>query len=193
MPPALQLLPLYTMSIQKSLALRGGAEVRIDERAFYQHLTHTMDLEESKVFVYPRLFSLHDMPPEAGMPSDEVEDESQVVGPFKIRLPRILNLSHERFNTDGIYLLENGFDIFLWIGRAVPPNTLGSLFGVPTLDGVDLTMLDIKYENGEFASRVSAVIVGLRQNRCRYMQMRIIREGDGQAEAYLARYLVEDR
>ena len=32
MPEAIQLLPLYSMALQKSVALRGGAEVRTHER-----------------------------------------------------------------------------------------------------------------------------------------------------------------
>ena len=38
--PTLQLIPLYAMSIQKSLALRGGTDVRIDDRAYYHTLAH---------------------------------------------------------------------------------------------------------------------------------------------------------
>ena len=65
-PVTLQLLPLYSMSLQKCLALRGGNEVRTDERAYVHQLLMNMDIEESKVFVYPRMFSLHDMASDAG-------------------------------------------------------------------------------------------------------------------------------
>ena len=41
-PQSLQLLPLYSMSIQKCLALRGGNEVRTDERAYYHQLLSNM-------------------------------------------------------------------------------------------------------------------------------------------------------
>ena len=36
-------------------------------------------------------------------------------------------------------------------------------------------------------------VVALRSERVRHMQLHFIREGDGYAEAYLARYLIEDR
>ena len=51
-PPSLQLLPLYAMSLMKSLALRGGQEVRLDERAFYLQLCANMSIEDSKVFIF---------------------------------------------------------------------------------------------------------------------------------------------
>ncbi len=193
-PLTLQLLPLYSMSVQKSLVLRGGAEVRLDERAYYQQLAHNMDIDDSKVFIYPRLFSIHDLPDDAGLPCEgDSEEEIPTAGPLHIRLPAILNLSHERLNTDGVYLLENGFDMFMWIGRGVNPAILSTLFGHSSLEGIDAQSLSIQPTNSDFSSRVHAVVVALRQQRVRYMHLHFIREGDGHAEAYFARYLVEDR
>jgi len=68
-----------------------------------------------------------------------------------------------------------------------------TLFGVPTLEGVDPSSLAINAESSDFSSRVDAVIRALREDRARYMQLHFIKEGDGYAEAYFARYLIEDR
>jgi hypothetical protein len=51
LPPSLLLLPLYSMSLQKCLVIRGGGDVRVDERAYFQLLLHNMDIDESKVLV----------------------------------------------------------------------------------------------------------------------------------------------
>ncbi|KAJ1394443.1 hypothetical protein B484DRAFT_407876 [Ochromonadaceae sp. CCMP2298] len=157
------------MSLQKSPVIRGGTDTRVDERAYFQQLLSNMDIEESKVFVYPRMFSVHDMSADAGLPSDNADDECPVAGPNQVRLPSILNLSYERLSSDGIFLLENGHDLYMWIGRGVTP------------------------EASDFSSRVDAIIKALRQDRARFMQLHFIREGDGYAEAYFARYLIEDR
>lgn len=53
--------------------------------------------------------------------------------------------------------------------------------------------LAVQPENSDYSSRVHSVIVALRSERVRHMQLHFIREGDGYAEAYLARYLIEDR
>ncbi len=192
-PSSLLLLPLYSMSLQKSLVLRGGADVRVDERAYFQHLLYNMDIEESKVFIYPRLFSIHDMSTDIGLPSDNADDECPTAGPFQVRLPAILNLSYERLASDGIFLMENGYDMFMWIGRNVNPAIISTLFGVPSLEGVDVSAMSILAENSDYSSRVNAVIVALRDDRARYMQLHFIKEGDNYAEAYFARYLIEDR
>ena len=192
-PTTLQLLPLYAMSLQKSLVLRGGNEVRIDERAYFHNLVQNIDIDEGKVFIYPRMFSIHDMTEDSGLPCDNADIDCPTAGPFRVRLPALLNLSSERLVSDGMFLLENGYEMFMWIGRTVNPAIISTLFGTPSLDGVDMTSLAILADNSDFSSRVNAVIVALRQDRSRYMHLHFVREGDGYAEAYFARYLVEDR
>lgn len=135
LPQSLALLPLYSMSLQKSLVLRGSTDVRIDERAFFQQLLFNMDIEESKTFIYPRMFSIHDMAMDAGLPSDNADDDVLIAGPLRVRLPTLLNLSYERLSSAGIFLLENSHDMFLWIGRGVNPAIISTLFGVPSLEG----------------------------------------------------------
>lgn len=56
-----------------------------------------------------------------------------------------------------------------------------------------MSKISIQPENSDFSSRVHAVITALRAERARHMQMHYIREGEGYAEAYFARYLIEDR
>lgn len=176
-------------------------------------------------------------------------------GPLHIRLPSILNLSYERLSSQAIVLLENGHDLFLWIGRAANPAIVSTLFGVQSLEGMaynhhlsrcrmvirilklllgwllfillcyeterpcsgrsvqvrsycwlhvtllmylflgiaDPSKLCIMPENSDFSSRVQAIIDALRAERSRHLQLHFIREGDGFAEAYFARFLIEDR
>ena len=64
--------------------------------------------------MYPRMFSIHDMPSDVGLPSDNADDgdECPTAGPFRVRLPSILNLSYERLQSDGMsraYLCNWGF------------------------------------------------------------------------------------
>jgi len=193
-PSSLVLLPLYSMSLQKNVVVRGGTDTRIDERAYFQQLVQNMDIEETKVFIYPRMFSIHDITNDVGLPSDNADnDEVATAGKRQVRLPAMLNLSYEKLSSDGVFLLENGHDMFMWIGRNVNPAIINTLFGHASLDGVDLMTLSIVPENSDFSSRVYDVVEALREDRNRYMQLHFIKEGDGYAEAYFARYLVEDR
>lgn len=53
---AIQLLPLYSMALQKNLAFRGGTDVRTDDRANVQSQLANMPVDHSRCFTYPRMF-----------------------------------------------------------------------------------------------------------------------------------------
>lgn len=206
-PASLQLLPLYSVALQKNVLFRGGVDIRPDERSYYHQLLSNASIATSHVFIYPRLFSLHDISTDVGMPLDipseedfslspeyDGSDSMLTTGDNQIKLPSLLNLSADRLTSDGLYLLENSIEMIMWIGRNVSPAILNSLFNVTSLDGIDLSLLQIYEDNSDYAIRIMNIINGLRQQRKQsYMQLHFIREGDGYAEAYFARFLVEDR
>ena len=62
-------------------------QVRTDERAYVHQLLLNMDIEESKVFVYPRMFSIHDMDATAGRPLPDGDDAAEpVAGAFRVKV-----------------------------------------------------------------------------------------------------------
>jgi hypothetical protein len=86
--------------LQRLLLLRWPYSP-IDAAAFCFTLTPSTyfthyALLQSKVFIYPRMFSIHDMTTDTGLPSDNADDECPTAGPNQVRLPSILNLSYER-------------------------------------------------------------------------------------------------
>lgn len=143
-PENLKLLPLYTLALMKNVAFRGGTDVHPDERVHAMHRLNGMDVAESKHFIYPRMFSLHDMSASAGLPSNTApsdDSNKKVAGHDRIELPRVLNLTVDRLASNGIFLLDNGVDMFLWLGRSSDPAILNSLFGTNSLEGVDMSQV----------------------------------------------------
>lgn len=51
-------------------------------------------------------------------------------------MPNLLNLSSEKLERHGIFLLENGFQQFLWIGSNVHPELVSMLFGTSILSQI---------------------------------------------------------
>ena len=92
-----------------------------------------MNVDETIVFIYPRMFGIHDMDDSAGRLCDNADEDVKTAGPFKVRLPGTCNLTSENLTSDGIFLLETGSDLFLWVGSAASPMIMQSLFGVQTL------------------------------------------------------------
>ncbi|KDO30079.1 hypothetical protein SPRG_05270 [Saprolegnia parasitica CBS 223.65] len=113
LPESLQLLPLYIMSLMKNPAFRGGNDIGSDERSAWQYTLNNLSVTLSRTFIYPRLFSLLEMPQEAGLPVVEGELPPGVTtaGAQKIQLPPVVNLSVDRLNTEGAFLLD---DTPLW-------------------------------------------------------------------------------
>ena len=53
-------------------------------------------------------------------------------------------LTWNRLATDGVYLLENGMEVFLWVGRGARPALVSALFGVPSFEGIDVTSVQLQ-------------------------------------------------
>ncbi|CEG45436.1 coatomer copii [Plasmopara halstedii] len=194
LPESLQLLPLYIMSLLKNSTLRGGIDLNVDERAFLQYELNNMPVELSRVFIYPRMFALHDMPPEAGLPAakDEANESDDSGATNSIVLPPVINLSIERLQCDGVFLLDDTLNLYLWVGRSVSREILESLFGISSMEGVDCNQLKLVNPHDDTSIRVAAILSAIRSERLPYQNVLIMREGDPSEGRFFWR-LVEDR
>lgn len=202
-PDNLELLPLYTLAMMKNVAFRGGTDVHPDERVQAHHLLTNMWVSASKIYVYPRLFSLHDMSDSAGYPKEETvggendQDETLTAGRDQIVLPPAINLSIDGLSSDGVYLLDNGVEMYLWVGREADMNIVGSLFGVLSFDDLDPNQIEVATSGDPFASRFGAIVRALREDvegpAASNPRINVIREGDAHMEARFYWFLIEDR
>ena len=125
---ALQFLPLYIMGMLKSAAFRATNDISADLRTYIWMRLETMSVSQSAAFFNPRLMALHNSPEECRMPNDHGQ----------IQLPEMLNLTSESMTQDGVYLLEDGESMYMWIGRAVDSNFLQAVFGMGSFDQLDV-------------------------------------------------------
>lgn len=203
LPDNLQLLPLYALALMKSTLYRGGDQIRSDERAALVYRMLTMPVAFSRQYIYPRLFSLHDMDDAVGRPERDpsVPTLAAAAPPVPgvpeeppVRLPPALNLTAERLTSDGVYLLDNGVELYLWVGKAAPPQLLGALFGAPSLEGVDTSQLPLTPQGNDYSMRVNALVRTLRRPWSSSQKLRIVREGSRDVgEARFHWHLVEDK
>uniref|UniRef100_A0A8C1QD48 SEC24 homolog D, COPII coat complex component n=1 Tax=Cyprinus carpio TaxID=7962 RepID=A0A8C1QD48_CYPCA len=115
LPDAMKVFPVYMNSLLKTPTLVGSTELSTDDRAFHRLLVNAMGVEETQVLLYPRLIPLHTM---------DVSSDA---------IPAPVRCSEERLSESGIFLLENGLSMFLWLGQACPPDLIQNLFNVPSL------------------------------------------------------------
>lgn len=199
-PDNLKLLPLYTLAMMKNVAFRGGTDVHPDQRVQAFYLMNQLFMEDMHHFVYPRMFALHEMDSSAGYPLEggaEDVDPQTVAGRDRIQLPPIVNLSVDRLTSKGVFLLDNGIEMYIWVGSSADLNLIGSLFGVQSLEDVDPSLVEVQLTGDPTASRVGAIVSALYESKYpngeATPKIYVVREGDAAAEARFYWFLVEDR
>lgn len=211
LPENLHLLPLYILSLMKSPLYRGGDAIKSDERSSLVYRMLTMPVSFSKLFIYPRLYGLHDIDDQCGRPDPSPSFPSSLppgVAPHPsdielqqppVVIPPALNLTAERLSTEGVYLLDSGADLYLWCGRSAPQQLLMALFGVPSLDGIDINNLSLQPQGNDYSQRVLAIVNTLRTYSAasvagQQQKLRIVREGSRDInEQRFHWFLVEDK
>ncbi|ORX60553.1 hypothetical protein DM01DRAFT_1332696 [Hesseltinella vesiculosa] len=184
LPEAFKLLPVYVHGAIRSKALRGvGNDMNTDARSAGMRLFNGLDVKELAWTIYPRLFELHTMSKECG--------EMGVNG--YIELPTMIRTSYGRLNTSGVYLLDSGSDVYIWLGSKVDGKVLASLFGVDRLDQVDPNMTTMPVLHSELSHQVHAIMDKLKSQRSRYLQLHVIRQELDPLEFTFSTCMTEDR
>ncbi|CAM0950023.1 unnamed protein product [Alopecurus aequalis] len=174
LPEALKLLPLYTLALIKSIGLRNDG--RIDDRSYWVSIVSSVSVFLAVPLVFPRMIALHDLLSR--------DDEDSLI-------PNPLTLNSENIQDDGIYLLENGEDGFIYVGNAVNTATLEQIFGLPSLAGVPNQLVLEQFDN-ELSRKVNEVVNEIRRQRCSYLRLRLCQKGDPSGDFFRS-MLVEDK
>ncbi|KAI9490579.1 hypothetical protein BDB00DRAFT_768538 [Zychaea mexicana] len=184
-PSNLNLLPLLALCLIKHDGLRQSSQIPTDLRSNAMNLLRTMPLQLLLPYIYPNLYSLHNMPPEAG----EISENG-------VALPPALNLTVENLELHGCYLLENGQNIFLWVGRGVVPQLCADLFDVKSYDGLRGGKITMPVLETPINKKVNMLIGKIREMRRGnyFPTLYLIKEdGDPYLRMWFLSHLVEDR
>uniref|UniRef100_A0A667Z3S6 SEC24 homolog C, COPII coat complex component n=1 Tax=Myripristis murdjan TaxID=586833 RepID=A0A667Z3S6_9TELE len=174
LPECMKLLPVYLNCVLKSDVLLPGADVSLDDRAYLRQLISCMDVTESHVFFYPRLLPLVRM---------KLEGDA---------LPVAVRDSEERLSKGGVYLLETGLHLFLWVGANAQQELLINVFGTPSFSQIDPNMTSLPVLDNPFSQRLREIIDSFRAQRSRYMKLMVVKQED-KAELIFRHFLVEDK
>lgn len=58
-------------------------------------------------------------------------------------LPTAIRCSESRLSEEGIFLLANGLNMFLWLGVSSPPELIQGIFNVPSFAHINTDMVSI--------------------------------------------------
>lgn len=174
LPECMKLLPVYLNCVLKSDVLQPGPEVTTDDRAYIRQLVTSMDVAETNVFFYPRLLPLA---------KADVDSDS---------LPAAIRNSEERLSKGDIYLLENGLNIFVWVGVNVQQGLIQNLFGVSSFSQISSALSTLPVLENPFSKKVRSIVDMLQVQRSRYMKLIIVKQED-KLEMLFKHFLVEDK
>ncbi|XP_022618156.1 protein transport protein Sec24A isoform X5 [Seriola dumerili] len=181
-PACLRLFPLYILALLKQKAFRTGTSTRLDDRVFamcqlkYQPLAYTM------LMIHPALYRVDDLTDEGALNINE----------RTIPQPRVQQLSVEKLNRDGAFLMDAGIVMYLWIGRNCHPNFLTQVLGVPNYAAVPDNLYLLPELDTAESQRTRAFIGWLRDQRPFFPSLHVVRD-ESQLKASFMQNMIEDR
>ena len=183
----LSLLPLLVLGLLRNRGLRMGTQIPSDVRAYNHTLLTTLPPQRLVPLLLPVLYSLHNMPAGAGLMD---------VSTQTLAMPPRLSLSSERFERHGLYLIEDGMSIFLWLGRAAIPALTMDVFGAPDYAALRSGPIELPELDNPMSRRVRAIVERVvTQRRGVYLPNVYLVKEDGDAGMRLLALsrMIEDR
>ncbi|CAO3624413.1 unnamed protein product [Cunninghamella echinulata] len=184
----LGLLPLLILGLLKTETFNELPTIPIDIRSQATLLLRTLPIDNWINYIQSNFYALHSMPPQAGT----IDPQTQ-----QCILPPRMNLSSEKLEPHGCYLIENGQSIFIWIGKSAVPALCKDLLNVSNINEIQsgqVTQLPVL--ESMISQRLSAIVNQIQQNRqvSYYPSIYIVREdGDLLLRSRFLSLLIEDR
>ncbi|KAF8155735.1 protein transporter SEC24 [Crassisporium funariophilum] len=181
----LKMLPVLVLGLLKNVGIRQSAQIPPDIRAYSQALLTSLPSQLLIPYIYPTFYSLHNMPPEAG-----------TIGEDGVVLPPSLPLTSERFERHGLFLIEDGQTIFLYVGRDAVPQLIQDVFDLPSYDVLRGGKTTLRPLENPFSQRVNAVVQKIREMRrgVYYPHLYIVKDdGEPPLRLWALSMLIQDR
>lgn len=149
----LRMLPLLLFSLSKNLAFRDD-RVSSDHRAAALNILATAPIPQLIKHIYPLVYLLHNMDDACGLAGENGE----------IVLPEPVNDSSALWENYGLFLIDNGSELFLWVSGNVVPELVRDVFGTDDLYSIRTGKSELpELEDSEFNLRVRQIVAKLRQ------------------------------
>ncbi|PPQ86617.1 hypothetical protein CVT25_006801 [Psilocybe cyanescens] len=181
----LKMLPVLVLGLLKNVGIRQSAQIPPDIRAYSQALLTSLPSQVLIPYLYPSFYSLHNMPPEAG-----------TIGEDGVILPPLLPLTSERLERHGLFLIEDGQTIFLWVGRDAVPQLVQDVFDLPSYDVLRGGKTTLRTLENPFSQRINAIVQKIRESRrgVYHPHLYIVKEdGEPPLRLWALSMLIQDR
>ncbi|KAL0840640.1 hypothetical protein ABMA28_015839 [Loxostege sticticalis] len=181
-PASLRLLPLYLLALLKRKAFRTGTSTRLDDRVADMCDMKTLPLSSLLRAVYPDLYPIHALHEHTPREHDDEPSPD----------PPRLQLSAERINSNGAYLLDDGETMIIYVCHAVSPAFLSDTFGVTAFSQLPDDARTLPRIDSDGSALLQAFIDKLNDDRPYASNVLLIKDNSPSRQVFTER-LVDDR
>ncbi|XP_011694901.1 PREDICTED: protein transport protein Sec24A isoform X2 [Wasmannia auropunctata] len=181
-PGSLKLLPLYIIALLKSIAFRSGTSTRLDDRIFAMFQLKTLPLAQLIQVIYPDLYPVHML---------DDRNAKDIDGKVCPQPPR-LNLSAEKLDSRGLFLMDAGDRIFIYVGKNINPILCSNVFGTSGFASIPEEMYELPELDTVESERLRNFVFSLQEEKPHYVPVQVIRD-DSHFRTLFVERLIEDR
>ncbi|KAJ6246006.1 sec24-related protein [Anaeramoeba flamelloides] len=176
LPNSLSLLPLFTLSLIKNFMFTDTPKIDLDERAYNFLQYRSRSYHETTSLLCPHFYRIDQLNTNSNQP----------------QFPNRLSLTLQNLTTDGIFLLANGIEIYIYIGEQANEQLLNQLFGIEDIFNVPSQALFVPQLQNKYNKLIRQFINTLNNIFSRNMIVRVIKQGDYN-QGIITNWLVEDK
>ncbi|KAJ7509502.1 protein transporter SEC24 [Mycena galericulata] len=148
LPQNLKMLPVLMLGLFKKLAITGSTETTSDMRAFARALLNAASTAQLIRYIYPNVYCLHNMPAEVGFIGEE----------GTLLMPTPLPLTSAWWEPHGLYLIDDGQIIYLWVGRDAVPQLIFDVFGIDDYRALQGGKVSLPEVDTAISQRIRSII-----------------------------------
>ncbi|XP_013421986.1 protein transport protein Sec24A [Lingula anatina] len=179
---SIRLLPMYTLALLKSAAFRVGVSTKLDDRVFFMEMCKSLPLNYILLKLYPSMYPVHNLEDKNSISKDDQ----------MIPQPPHLQLSSANLDRQGVFLLDAGDEMFLYVGGAVSDLFCQEVLDKPNFLSVPDGMTDLPELENPTSERLRNFINYLQDQRPFHSKFLVVRE-DSKARMQFFKYMVEDK
>ncbi|CAI8053137.1 Protein transport protein Sec24B [Geodia barretti] len=180
LPSSLAQLPLFVLSLLKNPAFTLSSRISYDVRAQTMNLIKSTPLSYLMPTIYPSLYALHSLTEQ-----NVVETET---GETVVQAP-LLQLSPENTSRYGIFLMDCGHSMYIWVSSDAPDALVSKILGVTNFEAIPEDMTTIPVQDNESSRVVHMLLKQISLSRQHHVSLIVIRERSQKRLLFVERLL----
>ena len=188
--PCLEYLPLYMIGMFKHrIFCKEEIEKNydIDISNFLRISLQKLSSQEIITFIVPSIYSLHELE------NDKNVGTYSENGEFNI--PNMISSNKSSMQENGLYLIDNGYLLIIYVKKGASPYIIKNLFGVDNLKSLNKVINEDNIfdenDSNEFKERIKNILDYIRGSKSLFQNLIFVFEGAG-GERIINDSLIED-